>query len=55
MKRGKERNEGAIKACLGVNARFFSPILSQVCVINVKIGSEYMLSTVAKIAGRRRI
>ena len=28
MERSKERNEGAIKGCLGVNARFFNPVLS---------------------------
>ena len=54
MKRSKERNEGAIKACLGV---LVSLILSfpWVCDINMKIESEYILSRVAKIAGRREI
>ena len=28
MERCKERSEGAIKACLGVNARFFNPVVS---------------------------
>ena len=51
MERSKERSDGAIKPVW--KSMLISSILSfpQVHVINMKIGSEYMLSRVAKIAG----